>query len=61
MFFVSFQNNLNTYIMARKENKSRSEKISKSKVKESMKERENDLESGDNPDERERISGNVRR
>jgi hypothetical protein len=61
MFFAAFQNNLNTYFMARKENKSRSEKISKSKVKESMKERENDLESGDNPDERERISGNVRR
>jgi hypothetical protein len=48
--------------MARRENKSKSEKISKSKEKESMKEsRDYDLESGDNPEERERTSGNPRK
>lgn len=46
--------------MARKENKSKSEKISKSKEKASKKDnRENDFESGDNPEERERYSGNA--
>lgn len=44
--------------MARRENKSKSEKISKSKQKESLKESmDHDLESGDNPSERERVSG----
>jgi len=48
--------------MARKENKSKSERISRSKEQESLKEsRENDFESGDNPEERDRISGKVRR
>ena len=48
--------------MARKENKSKSEKANKSRTKESLKEsRENDFESGDNPEERGRASGNVSR
>lgn len=48
--------------MARRENRSKSDKISKSKEKESMKEsRDFDLESGDNPIERERASGNIRK
>ncbi|HEX3006322.1 MAG TPA: hypothetical protein VHO90_01770 [Bacteroidales bacterium] len=48
--------------MARKENKSKSERIAETREKESLKEtRENDLESGDNPAERERMSGTPRR
>ncbi len=48
--------------MARRENKSKSDKISKSKEKESMREsRDFDLESGDNPVERERTSGTPRK
>lgn len=48
--------------MARRENKSKADKISKSKEKESMREgRDYDLESGDNPEERERTSGTPRK
>ena len=47
--------------MARKENKSKSGKIGKTKQKEFRKEtRENDFESGDNPEERERTSGEMK-
>lgn len=46
--------------MARKENKSKSQRIGKAREKESLKEtRENDFESGDNPEERARTSGSI--
>lgn len=44
--------------MAKKESKPKTTKTGKSRAKQPRKEmRENDLESGDNPDERERSSG----
>lgn len=48
--------------MARQENKNKGENINKSDIEESnIETRENDFESGDNPEERERISGNIRK